>query len=286
MRLSTRRSISRAAVLGLLATTPLIGAWATADSVDGRAPRAPSDFAAAGSAAAGSAAAGSADLDGVRLAAFDALDQRWLDAAPAVDETLRSENGLAVPGDSPAGDVQSGEVASGEVASGDGASGDVGTTGLTADDIEAIDTSAVSVDVVGEDDPAAYVTADGESITADRVRAFLDGRDAPMADQAEAIVAAGITHDVDPRLVVGIAIAESNAGERLPVGSHNAWGWGGSGKFGLAHWSSWDEALDTYTERLGALYDTEDVGRSFAETYCPPNWQWWLDTVTWVIDEI
>jgi hypothetical protein len=137
-----------------------------------------------------------------------------------------------------------------------------------------------------DEGPLTYVGGDGEHITAERIRSFLAGRGAPLAEQAELFVAAGVEHDVDPRLVVGIAIAESNGGKRLPPGSHNAWGWGGSGSHGLAHWSSWEAAIDDYTERLGRLYDTEHVGESFARTYCPPNWRWWLDTVTWTMGAI
>ncbi len=137
----------------------------------------------------------------------------------------------------------------------------------------------------GDTEPV-YETADGDRIDAARVSAFLDGRGAPLAAHAETIVAAGVAHDVDPRVVVAIAIAESNGGELLPAGSHNAWGWGGSGPRGLRAWESWEVSIDEYTERLGALYDTDDVDWDFASTYCPPNTQWWYDTVTWAIDQI
>jgi hypothetical protein len=257
MRSSTRRSISRAAVLGLLSTTPLIAGWAATD---------PAEEATSRSAPAAGADEVS-ELEPVHLAAFGELEPTWLEFAPAVDETLRTDDARVDPTEADAG--------------------------LTAEQIAAIDTSGVTVTFLGDDEapdgdvqPATYATADGDEISAERIHAFLDGRNAPMAELADEILEAGITHDVDPRVIVGIAIAESNAGERLPAGSHNAWGWGGSGRFGLAHWDSWDQALDTYAERLGALYDTDNVDRSFAQTYCPPNWQWWLDTVTWVIDEI
>lgn len=141
---------------------------------------------------------------------------------------------------------------------------------------------------VADDEPAepAFEGADGEAITAERIETFLDGRGSPLRDHAATFVEAGVEHEVDPRVVVGIAVAESSAGEALPSGTHNAWGWGGAGPQGLASWSSWDESIDAYTERLGALYDTDNVNEGFARTYCPPNWRWWLDTVTWVIDEI
>lgn len=131
-----------------------------------------------------------------------------------------------------------------------------------------------------------YEAADGERIDADRVFSFLDGRDAPLAAHADTIVAAGIEHDVDPRVVVAIAIAESNGAEMKPAGTHNAWGWGGSGPRGLRAWSSWEESIDDFTARLGALYDTDNVDWDFASTYCPPNTQWWHDTVTWAINQI
>jgi hypothetical protein len=132
-----------------------------------------------------------------------------------------------------------------------------------------------------------YVAADGTEVTPERIRRFLDGRGAPLAEHAELFVEAGLRHDVDPRVVVAISIAESNGGKMHPEGTHNVWGWGGSGgPSGLRAWASWDEAIDTYTERLGALYDTDHVDWEFASTYCPPNTQWWYDTVTWAIAQI
>jgi hypothetical protein len=131
-----------------------------------------------------------------------------------------------------------------------------------------------------------YLGADGERIDVDRIRDWLDGRGSPLAPYAEDLVAAGVAHDVDPRVVLGIAGIESTVGEELPEGSHNAWGWNGDGPHGLATWDSWPEAIDDYTERLGRLYDTDNVDEDFAQTYCPPNWEKWLDTVRWVIADI
>jgi hypothetical protein len=131
-----------------------------------------------------------------------------------------------------------------------------------------------------------YHGSDGETIDAERLRSWLEGRGSPLAPYADDFVAAGIAHDVDPRLVIGIAAIESTVGEQLPPGSHNAWGWGGSGPHGLAAWPSWPVAIDAFTERLGALYDTEVIDERMARTYCPPNWRAWLDTVRWVFDDI
>ncbi len=131
-----------------------------------------------------------------------------------------------------------------------------------------------------------YVGADGEPIDVERLEVWLTDRGSPLAPYAEDLVQAGVDHDVDPRLVVGIAAIESTVGLRLPPGSHNAWGWGGDGAHGLAAWPSWPVAIDTFTERLGALYDTESVDEHMAQRYCPPNSQAWLRTVRWVIQDI
>lgn len=168
----------------------------------------------------------------------------------------------------------------------------VPVTEAVSDDADAtVDADAdadadAGADAEVEEAPLAYTTADGEVVTPERIFAFLDGRNSPLAAHAETFVAAGIAHDVDPRVVVAISIAESNGGEMKPPGTHNAWGWGGSGPRGLRAWDSWEQSIDHYTERLGALYDTDNVDWEFASTYCPPNTQWWYDTVTWAIGQI
>lgn len=131
-----------------------------------------------------------------------------------------------------------------------------------------------------------YIAADGEVIDAERVHAWLASRDSPMKGFAEDLIAAGIEHDVDPRLIIGIAAIESEAGKRLPPGSHNAWGWSGAGPHGLRVWPSWPVAIDEFTEGLARVYDTDNVDEVMARKYVPPNWEHWLSTVLWVIDDI
>jgi hypothetical protein len=135
-------------------------------------------------------------------------------------------------------------------------------------------------------EPAAYVGSDGERIDASRLRVWLQGRDSPMAPFAEELVAAGIKHEVDPRLVVGIAVIESAAGKRLPPDCHNAWGWSGSGPLGLTAWPSWPASIDAFTEGLARVYDTGQVDETMARKYVPPNWERWLEVVRWAIDDI
>lgn len=120
----------------------------------------------------------------------------------------------------------------------------------------------------------AYVTADDERVTVERVAAFLRAKDSPLTPFAEDFVAAGVAHEVDPRVVVAIAGIESSFGARQL--GHNAWGWGGSN---LVRWPDWPTAIDAYTEALGEAYDTSNIDESFAQTYVPPNWRHWLSAV-------
>jgi hypothetical protein len=152
------------------------------------------------------------------------------------------------------------------------------TTSLPAD-ASAGETDAADAELV-------YLASDGERIDVERIATWLEHRGSPMAPYAEDLVRAGVAYDVDPRVVLGIAGIESTVGEAIPEGSHNAWGWNGDGPRGLKAWDSWPEAIDDYTERLGRLYDTENVDEDFAQTYCPPNWEKWLDTVQWVMNDI
>jgi hypothetical protein len=149
-------------------------------------------------------------------------------------------------------------------------------------------TAAAAADGEAADEEAdlVYLGSDGERIDVERVATWLEHRGSPMAPYAEGLVRAGVAYDVDPRVVLGIAGIESTVGEEIPEGSHNAWGWNGDGPRGLKAWDSWPEAIDDYTERLGRLYDTDNVDEDFAQTYCPPNWEKWLDTVQWVINDI
>lgn len=154
-----------------------------------------------------------------------------------------------------------------------------------ASDADAAEDGDAAAAAASEAEPV-YTTDDGDEIDAERIASYLGARGAPLADHAETLVAAGVEHDVDPRLVVAIALAESNGGERLPAGTHNAWGWAGSGPHGLKAWSSWEESIHDFTARLADNYDVDHVDASFAQTYVPPNWRWWLDTVRAVMAEI
>jgi hypothetical protein len=109
-----------------------------------------------------------------------------------------------------------------------------------------------------------YRGADGESITPQRIRAFLSRQGSPMARYSAEIVKAGLRYHVDPRVVVAISGVESTYG--IYAYGHNAWGWGGS------RWRSWPASIDGYTQALSQRYRSLRTGRFAAasRTYCPP----------------
>ena len=119
--------------------------------------------------------------------------------------------------------------------------------------------------------PLVYVARDGEHITPARLRRYLWRRHSPMAAHAETLVAAGIAYRMDPRAVVAVAGAESSFGLVMPC--HNAWGW----ERGACRWSSWRQAIMTYTRLVSAHYPSLRRGdfRTAGRTYNPGNWAQW-----------
>ncbi len=115
----------------------------------------------------------------------------------------------------------------------------------------------------------SYRGADGQQITAARIRSFLERQRSPMARYSQHIVDAGLKYRVDPRVVVAIAGVESTYGRY--AWSYNAWGWG------RMRWSSWRTAIDGYTQALSLQYRSLRTGRFAAasRTYCPPCGSRW-----------
>ena len=90
--------------------------------------------------------------------------------------------------------------------------------------------------------------------TAAELDAYLASKGSPMTGQGASFVASGGQWQVDPRLVVAIAGAESNFGQ-ITCAPFNAWGWGcpdGPYKF-----ESWADGFDTVMKGLRTNYLSE-----------------------------
>lgn len=99
-----------------------------------------------------------------------------------------------------------------------------------------------------------------------RLNSYLSGT--AMAGQGENYAEAAWKYGVDPRIGAAVSTVESGTGA-VNFRSYNAWGWGNYS------YSSWDEAIDSWTSGYAKGY-SNNVTAEDAAKYCPPNsgeWQ-------------
>jgi hypothetical protein len=102
--------------------------------------------------------------------------------------------------------------------------------------------------------PTAAGAAATPPPTAAQIDAYLASKASPMAGQGSAFVASGGRWQLDPRLLVAIAGAESSFG-KLTCAPYNAWGWGCPN--GPYEFESWADGIDTVAEGLRTNYLSE-----------------------------
>ncbi len=91
-------------------------------------------------------------------------------------------------------------------------------------------------------------------ISAADIDSYLLSKGSPMAGQGAAFIASGGAWQVDPRLLVAIAGAESSFGT-ITCGSFNAWGWGCPNR--SFQFESWADGIETVTRGLRENYLSE-----------------------------
>lgn len=110
----------------------------------------------------------------------------------------------------------------------------------------------------------------GPSVSAASLDRYLQSKGSPLAGEGAAFLESGVEHEVDPRLVVAIAGAESYFGIQT-CAPFNAWGWGcPTSPFSFRDWA---HAIDTITLGLRDGY-LDDGLTSVGEIhlrYAPPN---------------
>ncbi len=102
--------------------------------------------------------------------------------------------------------------------------------------------------------PTHAVAAAAKPPTAAELDAYLASKSSPMTGQGAAFVASGGQWQVDPRLVVAIAGAESSFGQ-ITCAPFNAWGWGCPN--GPYRFESWADGFDTVMKGLRTNYLSE-----------------------------
>jgi len=116
------------------------------------------------------------------------------------------------------------------------------------------------------------------------LRAYLESKNSPLADNAETFVEVADQYNLDYRFLPAVTGIESNFGRVQLENSHNPFGWGG----GYVYFESFDKAIravgfELYERCVKLGVDTPaEIGPS----YCPPNYFRWISAVEGFMGEI
>jgi len=113
---------------------------------------------------------------------------------------------------------------------------------------DAFSYAALPSDTVGFSDD--IVEKEGRTET---VRQFLAKYNSPLETYAYDIVQIADKYDLDFRLIPAIAMQESNLCKKIPLGSHNCWGFGIYGGK-VTRFENYPEAIETVTKTLATKY--------------------------------
>ncbi len=119
---------------------------------------------------------------------------------------------------------------------------------------------------------ASVIAADSRSLL---LTAFLRQHDSPIAPYAELIVQKADENGIDFRLVVAIAMCESNLGKHMPSrDSYNAWGVAVyTGKDSGATFRDWPQAIDWVSQYIKEKYYDKGIKdlKGIGAIYAPPS---------------
>ncbi|MFZ5845693.1 MAG: glucosaminidase domain-containing protein [Patescibacteria group bacterium] len=126
---------------------------------------------------------------------------------------------------------------------------------------------------------ANIIAGDARSLL---LASFLRGYNSPLAPYADLIVQEADKNGIDFRLVIAIAMCESNLGKRMPTqDSHNAWGIAVyTGKMSGAKFANWPEAIRWVSDYIREKYydrglvDLKDIGAVWAPPSVENGYSW------------
>ncbi len=114
------------------------------------------------------------------------------------------------------------------------------------------------------------------------VRQYLHKYGSPLEPHAQLIVDLSDQNNFDYRWMVAIAQQESNLCKRIPVDSHNCWGWGIYGDK-VTRFDSFEEALRRIAPQFTKIFLKGDHTKEPMEvmkTYTPPSDGSWANGVS------
>jgi|ERR1035441_47310 hypothetical protein len=95
------------------------------------------------------------------------------------------------------------------------------------------------------------VASNACSVSSSTLNRYLQQKSSPIYGQGQNLFNAGQTYNVDPRLVVALAGAESTFGTNITWGAYNAWNWGWNTKNqSNSPFSGWPSAITSVTKGL------------------------------------
>lgn len=114
-------------------------------------------------------------------------------------------------------------------------------------------------------------------ITPEIISNYLMKKQSPLSQLGGVFVDSGRGHDVDPRLIIAIAGAETTFGKHL-CAPFNAWNWIGSRPCAEASFPSWEHGIRTVTKSIRRYYLQQErttiplIGKKYCAESCT-NWE-------------
>ena len=131
---------------------------------------------------------------------------------------------------------------------------------------------------------AEIITNDGRT---EAVRQFFERFDSPLEPHADDIVKAADEYGLDFRLLPAIAMQESNLCKKIPVNSHNCWGFGIYGGK-ITRFNDYTEAIYTVTKTLATKYKDKGLitPNEIMTMYTPGSDGSWAFSVNHFMDQL
>jgi hypothetical protein len=108
----------------------------------------------------------------------------------------------------------------------------------------------------------------GSPVSPQTIDDYLKSKNSPMVGQGQAFYDAGLQNNVDPRLLVGLAGAETGFGNNLSWGRNNAFNWGWNTKQRAnSPFDSWESGIQSVAKGVPKNFSLDDTATLYKK-YC------------------